>query len=77
MMDKILAMLRRLEWSASTRGPGSGFMDSGGDGALCPTCPICHGIDPESVNRHDFVRSAWGHREDCELANMIGELEKV
>lgn len=53
------------EWSATVRGPGSGPMFSGGDGAAHPACPVCRGIQPTTIARCVFVADAIGHRPDC------------
>ncbi len=64
-------LIKNLEWSSSRQGQGTGPMGSGGDGMHVRCCPVCDGIDPLDSGRTEFIKSAWGHREDCELAKHI------
>ena len=75
LADACLAVLDRwtaeepdMEWSAVTRGPGSGPMFSGGDGDIFPACPKCRGIKPSVEARGTFVEDALGHKPDCPYA---------
>lgn len=63
----VAELLRDLEWSGYRRGPGSGPMDSRGDGLMSRSCPECKGIDPSDPYRHEWVKQAWGHRPDCRI----------
>lgn len=62
------AIVAKLEWSGRSRGPGSGYMTSGGDGPLVPSCPLCRGIEPTHPQRGCFIESVHGHRDDCFFA---------
>jgi hypothetical protein len=68
--NKILEILKKLEWAGRARGPGSGFMDSGNDGELSQCCPICGGIKPSDPFAGSWIREARGHREDCEFKDL-------
>ncbi len=63
-------LLSELEWSASTRGAGYGYMGSGNDGPLIPSCPICRGIHPEK-GKAEFIRDALGHKSTCRLSAAL------
>lgn len=65
-------LLENLEWSSFRQGPGSGFMDSGGDGAMVSCCPSCKGVKPDYPNAKSFfIQEVIGHRNDCELASEL------
>lgn len=67
-----LELLRELEWCGTSRGQGTGFMGSGGDGYPARSCPICGGIDPsDERGTWEFVKGAIGHRDDCRLAATL------
>ena len=56
---------KKLEWSGRSRGPGSGPMCSGGDGALSRSCGVCHGIDPSDPYVGSWIDEAVGHKREC------------
>ena len=54
-----VALLRRLEWAATT--PCQYF-------GVARTCPLCRGIDPsDTANASSFRESEHGHRRGCAL----------
>lgn len=71
-LERVRGMLATLEWSGRARGPGSGYMASGGDGELVPSCPICRGIQPGDAANRNFTKEAHGHREGCALRALAG-----
>ena len=73
MIPIAIVVLRELEWSSFSEGPGSGPHASGGDGAWIPSCPSCRGIKPDHPGRTSFIESAWGHRSDCRLDQALKE----
>lgn len=61
--------LTRLEWSGkvarapySMGGPTSGYLSC---------CPVCRGINPESRWKGEFIASAVGHRELCDMKYQL------
>jgi len=75
MNSKMIEKLRSLEWSGEKRGPGSGPMGSGNDGALYPSCPECGGIEPSPTGPGDFIASAYGHRPTCDFGAILREFD--
>lgn len=61
------------EWSATTRGPGSGYMASGGDGNPHPTCAECGGLQPTPGAHVEFIAAAIGHRPKCSFYTLEGD----
>lgn len=69
-MGKKYNLLKKLEWSAVTRGPGSTM--GARDGSMFACCPICKGVRPgHSSVKHHFVDAAIGHKDDCEMARVL------
>ncbi len=69
-------LLRKLEWSSYCRGPGSGYMCSGGDGPLVRACPICGNVDPsDPLARNNFIAEAHGHKKDCWMGTKISDIK--
>lgn len=67
---EMYSLLQGIEWSGRTRGQGFGFMSSG-EGPIVQCCPCCGGIYPQDKWANDFVKSAHGHKSDCELNNVL------
>lgn len=67
-------LLRRLEWSGVSRGPGSGAMGSGGDGRAYSSCPICRQVRERNL---DFVPEAVGHTPDCQMNRVLNAVGRV
>ena len=65
--------LRKIEWSGTRQGQGSGPMGSGGDGPHVEACPRCGGIKPTSRWRFEFGEEAWGHQSGCSPASALLE----
>lgn len=66
---KLQNTLTRLEWSGkvakapySMGGPTSGYL---------PCCPVCRGINPEARWKGEFIASAVGHRELCDMKYQL------
>lgn len=72
----LIKVLESVEWSASTRGQGSGMMGSGGDGPLVRACPVCGGIDTSDPRKREFNNSTHGHRDDCSLKTALDEAKE-
>jgi hypothetical protein len=66
--EELLLLIKRLQWSGTRRGQGSGYMGSGGDGTPYPACPVCSRINPKSGARSEFMDEAIGHKKNCKLA---------
>ncbi len=66
-----LRLLKRLEWSSTQYGQGTGFMGSGNDGVAFPACPICGGIKPKTGAECEFNERAIGHKGSCVLRRRI------
>ena len=74
-----IEMLKRLEWSAYSECEGTSMSDplpmhpTGH-----PACPLCGGQTHEGETGGEvcFNESAYGHKRNCKLADLIAELEK-
>ena len=75
MDNRTVKLLKRLEWSGSTQGQGTGFMSSGGDGPMVACCPECGGIKPDDLYSGHFMVEYHGHRSDCDLAYDLKQLK--
>lgn len=72
MVDEAIELLKKLEWSGRTTGPGS--YQGATDGDIFPSCPICHGLQPRGksgLGYGGFIASAFGHKKNCELARLV------
>ncbi len=70
-ISKKNSLLKELEFSGIAIGPGSGPMDSGGNGARVRCCPSCGGIDPSDRLKNNFSASYHGHKQNCKLAEIL------
>lgn len=70
MPGKAVEVLRGLEWSGRTRGPGTSM--GADDGEWNPSCPVCRGLKP-GAGFGGFIASAYGHRRDCKLVEALRE----
>lgn len=69
------AMLCRLEWSGQRVGSQ---MQPGGSGVMHGACPECYGVRPHwrpNVEHGDIHPDHVGHRDGCELAELIAQGE--
>lgn len=68
-MSDAIELLKKLEWSGTTTGPGVYMGDR--NGTVYKSCPICHGLMPGQGAGGDFVGAAMGHRKNCELSRLV------
>jgi len=73
-MQQVLSLLKELEWSGRTAGPGSGPHGSGGDGELYAACPMCGGLQESNPS---FMSTAVGHRSRCKLAVTLRKVREI
>lgn len=59
----VVAVLKALEWSGRTQGPGTSMGRE--DGYWYAACPYCGGLKERSPGFSSF---AWGHQRDCVIA---------
>lgn len=61
-------LLRRLQWTGRTQGPGTSMGASDGEWVAC--CPMCRGLREPNGG---FIPEAVGHRLSCELGKYLKE----
>ena len=72
LSDLAVSVIRHLEWSAQTQGPGSSM--GRGDGRWVPSCPMCRGIKPGKAGA-DFYKDAEGHRAECSIGRVLAGVD--
>lgn len=87
--QRLLAALKRAEWSSYAGCEGYGFMGSGPPMHQHPRCPVCGGHEPEfnaahsrcfrieGENNHWHGGITVGHKPGCEHAALIADMEKA
>jgi len=68
-----LKLLKKIEWSATERGPGWGYMGSGGDGPSYAACPSCGGLEKSNP---DFNKRSVGHRSRCKIKLLLDKAKE-
>lgn len=66
--SNVKELLRKLEWSGRTQGQGTSM--GANNGSWYSSCPICRGLKGKP---NEFVASAWGHKQGCELMEALVE----
>ncbi len=67
--ERLRSLLLHVEWSATTRGPGTNMGWS--DGALLQSCPICHGVKDTPQAHGNFIPEAIGHKVFCPIRDIV------
>ncbi len=73
-MSKLLATLKKLEWSECREGHEGEYARE--DPIQVPACPVCHRVKPGSRYAYIFKSKDRGHRKSCCLKIAIRKIKR-